>query len=578
MSASGISKNTIGATEAMLHLDAVACSIPEPVFPPGDLNSHVSGILRATRPFLDTDHDWILPNIEVLQRQVSVYDTLLDRIDEIRSGVQSRRDAVQKSLAAYASTLAPIRRLPSDVLRSVFREIQISQWQKAGKSKQKDGEALDFSQGPWVLSRVCGAWRDIALSYPQLWSHIRLDFSPPYTMDPPGEHRRPPRHTIDALKAMIHLSKQHPLDIVFNLDRKGDKDIAVQVFYMILKESCRWRSLRLRTSPVFLELFKMVRGKIPCLESCTLDTLDMLESDRADLPEDTRSIFAEAPRLQNVTLCGTHGLGSFMFPPHITHLAACTNNVANLGVYQSLVECHLEIDPRNDQDISLPLNIHLPNVRYLFLSSLRVLAHLCLPSLKNLTVDRVDSNLGANTRDVQIVNNFIRRSRCSLSRLVFHSSNANDQIFIRESLLFMNTLVSLEILFVWDIEDTFHALAPVGFLPNLQHLRLFCYDVPSSQDSLIAMISSRSQNLRSIQFYCYKPEDAESFNRYLAPLQQPGQHFIATPSELHNETSGMQFGEFGQCDLDATVDQRNFSLQYVLLYSEISSCCNRPPS
>ncbi|KAK0449762.1 uncharacterized protein EV420DRAFT_763727 [Desarmillaria tabescens] len=556
MSASGISKNTIDATDAMLYLDAVSRSITEPVFPLGDLNSRVSGILRARRPFLDTDHDWILPNIEVLQQQVSVYDTLLDRIDEIRSGVQSRRDAVKKPLAAYASTLAPIRRLPNDILRSVFCEIQISQWQKAGKVKQKDGEALDFSQGPWALSHVCGAWRDIALSYPQLWSHIRLDFSPPHTMDPPGEHRRPPRHTIDALKAMIHLSKQHPLDIVLNLDRKGDKDIAVQVFYMILKESCRWRSLRLRASSDFLELFKVVRGQIPCLESCNLDTLDMLDSDRADLPEDTRSIFAEAPRLQNVTLCGTHGLGSFMFSPHITHLAACTNNVANLGVYQSLVECHLETDPRNDQDISLPLNIHLPNVRYLFLSSLRVLAHLCLPSLKNLTVDRVDSDRGANTRDVWIVNDFIRRSRCSLSKLVFHSdSNIDDQIFIRESLLFMNTLVFLEISFFWDIEDTFHALAPVGFLPNLQHLRLFCFDIPSSQESLIAMISSRSENLRSVQFYCDKPEHVKSFNRYLTPLQQPGQHFIATLRELHDETSGMQFGKFSQSDLDVPVDQ-----------------------
>ncbi|SJK98728.1 uncharacterized protein ARMOST_01997 [Armillaria ostoyae] len=75
-------KGTMNATDAMLHLDAVERSVPEPIFPPDALNSEVSGILRATRPFLDTDPDWILPNIEGLQRQVSVYDTLLDRIDE----------------------------------------------------------------------------------------------------------------------------------------------------------------------------------------------------------------------------------------------------------------------------------------------------------------------------------------------------------------------------------------------------------------------------------------------------------------------------------------------------------------
>ncbi|KAK0449767.1 uncharacterized protein EV420DRAFT_1766869, partial [Desarmillaria tabescens] len=114
------------ATDAMLHLDAVARSIPEPVFPPDDLNSQLSGILRATRPFYDTDRELISPDIAVLQ-QVSIYDTLLDRIDVIRSEVQSRRDAVYMSMASCSSALAPIRRLPSDVLRSVFREIQISQ-------------------------------------------------------------------------------------------------------------------------------------------------------------------------------------------------------------------------------------------------------------------------------------------------------------------------------------------------------------------------------------------------------------------------------------------------------------------
>ena len=67
----------MNVTDAMFHLDAVARSIPEPVFPPDALNSDVSDILRATRPFLDTDRDWIPQNIEVLEQQLSVYDALL---------------------------------------------------------------------------------------------------------------------------------------------------------------------------------------------------------------------------------------------------------------------------------------------------------------------------------------------------------------------------------------------------------------------------------------------------------------------------------------------------------------------
>ncbi|KAK0494568.1 hypothetical protein EDD18DRAFT_348603 [Armillaria luteobubalina] len=179
---------------AMFHLDAVVRSIPEPVLPPDALNSRISGILRATCPFLDTNCDWILQNTEVLQQQISVYDALLDRIDEVRSEMQRRRDVVHEPLAAYSSTLVPIRRLPVDLLQTVFREIQLSMWSDRGSLK--DHQMLDFSQGPWKLGHVCGAWRDIVLSYPQLWSHIILHFRKNH----PAET---PYHIVPALKAMI---------------------------------------------------------------------------------------------------------------------------------------------------------------------------------------------------------------------------------------------------------------------------------------------------------------------------------------------------------------------------------------
>ncbi len=135
----------MNATNARFLLDAVARSVPEPALPPNALNSQISGILRATQPLLNTDRDWILQNIEVLQQQISVYDALLDRIDEVRSKMQRRRDVVHKSLAAYSSTLAPIRRLPIDVLRTVFREIQLSLWWNTGESESsQDHQALVF--------------------------------------------------------------------------------------------------------------------------------------------------------------------------------------------------------------------------------------------------------------------------------------------------------------------------------------------------------------------------------------------------------------------------------------------------
>ncbi|PBK90072.1 hypothetical protein ARMGADRAFT_1032668 [Armillaria gallica] len=322
----------MNAADAICHLDAVARSVPEPVLPPDALNSQISGILRATRPFLDTDHDWILQNIELFRQQLSGYDALLDRIDEVRLEIQHRRDAVHRSMAVYSSTLAPIQRLPSEIFRAVFREVQISPRSNTEDSdsdsepESEDYQVLDFSQGPWKLSHVCGAWRDIVLSYPQLWSHIVLR-SPMEMLD----------HTIPALQAMILRSAQHPLDIMFEHEDSDDEDAAVQAFSVILEESYRWRTMDLQIPMTLLERLKAVRGKIPCLESLTMKTFHLAPSRREELPEDVRSLFIDAPRLQKVALHHTHGLGDFMFPVHITHLASFMGKNAILGSQKNLV-------------------------------------------------------------------------------------------------------------------------------------------------------------------------------------------------------------------------------------------------
>ncbi|KAK0237741.1 hypothetical protein EDD85DRAFT_555844 [Armillaria nabsnona] len=262
--------------------------------------------------------------------------------------MQRRRDVVRKSLAAYYSTLAPIRRLPIDVLRTVLREIQLSLWWNTVESESsQDHQALVFSQGPWKLGHVCGAWRDVVLSYPQLWPHIVLRYRSP-------DHI--PRHTILALEAMIFRSAQHPLDIVFELDVYHNESVVVPAFSTILEESYRWRSMHVRMSLTLLEPLKMARGKIPSLESLNMkisyEAYDPPYS-REELHEDIRSVFIDAPRLQKVILHDAHGLGDFMFPLHITHLAACAANVSNLDAYQSPVECHLQVQPEPGPNFSL---------------------------------------------------------------------------------------------------------------------------------------------------------------------------------------------------------------------------------
>ncbi|KAK0459936.1 hypothetical protein IW261DRAFT_1614915 [Armillaria novae-zelandiae] len=508
--------------DAMCHLDALARSVPEPVLPPDALNTRASGILRATRPLLDTDRDCIQQNIEDLQQQLSGYDALLNRIDEVRSEIQRRRDAVHRSMATYSSTLAPIRRLPREIFCAVFREVQILLWcNLEGTTAQYESRlgsplVLDFSQGPWNLSYVCGAWRDIVLSYPQLWSHIVLRFWA-------CEEYEKLHHTIPALQAMILRSGQHPLDIAFAAGYWRNEVAAMEALPMIIEESYRWRSIELNLNRLLLEKFKVVRGKIPLLESLRMEAMHIPSYHRYELPKNVRSMFIDAPRLRKAAVSGTYELGEFMFPLHITHLATYVDDAPSLEAYQSLVECRLVGTP--DPDNFPPHPIHLPNLRRLFIRSPRLLAHLRLPFLDHLMISWVGESDGTIDGTVLVINEFVHRSRCTLTSLAIDNSLVFDEAFIKDCLQLMDSLVSLQLgaTYHLDVEFIFDSLASSKFLPNLQHLSL---QIPCGSCSLLkplaAMISSRSRYLRSISISCDRDEDAERIDEYLAPLRLPG--------------------------------------------------------
>lgn len=71
------------------------------------------------------------------------------------SGMHKERLALEKKMEDTMGYIAPIRRLPHELLRGVF--------------------SLAFEDYPccaWVLSAVCSLWRRLALSMPIIWSKV----------------------------------------------------------------------------------------------------------------------------------------------------------------------------------------------------------------------------------------------------------------------------------------------------------------------------------------------------------------------------------------------------------------------
>ncbi|KAJ7592507.1 hypothetical protein C8J56DRAFT_478812 [Mycena floridula] len=77
-----------------------------------------------------------------------------------------QRELLQHNVASYKAILAPIRRLPSEVLQEIF------------VSCLPPGKAVAPSTtvAPLLLGRISRSWRELALSTPPLWASIHVVF------------------------------------------------------------------------------------------------------------------------------------------------------------------------------------------------------------------------------------------------------------------------------------------------------------------------------------------------------------------------------------------------------------------
>ncbi|SJL11659.1 uncharacterized protein ARMOST_15065 [Armillaria ostoyae] len=161
----------------------------------------------------------------------------LDRIKELESEIAHLRaevDVVSLTLDKYHSLHTPIRRLPPEMLLSIFGHLE------SGPMPLKD-------DAPWVLTRVCSSWRDLVTHTPTLWSTIKMD-SPYNYWNLSHYHHQHQHHTSSDLSCMSSLltsslrySQNAPLDITL-VSRLHNLSIDC-ITTPLSQHSNRWRSL-----------------------------------------------------------------------------------------------------------------------------------------------------------------------------------------------------------------------------------------------------------------------------------------------------------------------------------------------
>ncbi|KAL1734951.1 hypothetical protein EV714DRAFT_268222 [Schizophyllum commune] len=194
---------------------------------------------------------------------IDVYTPLLEsKLESLHPSDIRSRDRIQAQLDIHRSILAPIRRLPVEILSYIFSLV----------AEEVPLRTLNIAV---TLSRICIAWRKVAREHAELWTTVVVD-----TLGGFDEY----------CGLFLPLTKKMPLDL-----RCDDREILGDLWDRMAPYASRWRRITLEAR----------LSMLPDLKVLYMERLERLVIFAYDAPVSTELSaldFVVAPRLRHVAL------------------------------------------------------------------------------------------------------------------------------------------------------------------------------------------------------------------------------------------------------------------------------------
>ncbi|KAK0215074.1 hypothetical protein IW262DRAFT_1404892 [Armillaria fumosa] len=244
----------------------------------------------------------------------------------------------------YETALSPIRHLPAEILIEIFR------WMCADCNAYNPYHLSRFSvfeinQGPWLLSHVCGSWRNILVTTvcSDLWSRFVLEVPDKMVKEVDcGQDvlrvRTAMKYDMVALfGCALKRSDERSLDFSFRYfmfyerweyrgedeDEENEDEVMSYCLDLLVRCSKRWRSAELVLPGNLLQDICSVRGKVDKLEEVYLCCWER------DPPLQNIDGFEIAPVLRTIYLTNVHPDAVIPFP---------TDNLVSFLDHKKLLE------------------------------------------------------------------------------------------------------------------------------------------------------------------------------------------------------------------------------------------------
>ncbi|KIK50763.1 hypothetical protein GYMLUDRAFT_50994 [Collybiopsis luxurians FD-317 M1] len=435
--------------------------------------------LADTYEKLRTEYGSSVPSKAELAREIAEAEKEMDgceaQVHRLQCHIQllqHHRRRLDEYTMCLRSLMAPLRKLPNELMLRIF------DW----ACEMNDLTSGRLQTMPALtISCVCSHWRDLAKSYPRLWSRICVDLTEMH-LD---------RRDLTLLETYLELSQESPLSIEIlghKLETLEPRQAAL--CSMLGSYSERWQELIVSQPTFYKALLTHDPNHFPLLDSLTISNFGFRLPGSLDR-------FQDASRLQSLSLLSfpLAKVHKSNFPwQQLTSLNICSYSKE----IKSLMEASsnlTELSFREWEDGTFKRNsfpVVAPTVRALSFSVSQtshheseslidvVLSSTTFPALTSLYIDRIDVKEDyEHPWPKDIVQNFLSRSRCTLTTLSLKSIPIVDEDLID----LLRRLPSLLHLAIDDSSVTAHN-SPIT-LRFIQSLHAFRYNGRSSSSSIL---------------------------------------------------------------------------------------------
>ncbi|KAJ7755450.1 hypothetical protein B0H16DRAFT_1540467, partial [Mycena metata] len=435
------------------------------------------------------------------RREIAVAETGIAHVEEKMADLERvidqlrlRRQGLRVFIADHCRVIAPIRRLPMELLSEIFSHCV-----------ERDAYKWDPTTNvEWILVQVSRAWRAVSISMPQIWNRISIsDASAPKNVDLKA-----------ALSLQLERSAHCPLTVDLHLDfRFCSSERRMSVLEPLFSARDRWQCVNIhlteaefshfRSDTSFPKLTKLGLGINSPKDRCVFD-----------------SIFQATPALQELHYTGRiDDWHSRARPVTLLSQIQCfpLSQLRRLDLWK------VKYDPSDLLSVlRLACNILELQLRECFGLSAVQANPKTLPNLVSLSVAKCDDTLPGyiiapvlrrltisfvpNTRLSNDLVSFMTRTGPSLTDLTFHHAPAREALL--KLLALAPHLTSLSIMGgrttpigLDFIKGLTCGLGERNLVPHVVSLELTGVFEISNNNSLLAMLTSRyiSGPLKSVR-------------------------------------------------------------------------------